>query len=228
MDVSLMKKPAAATIYSLLCKRYPDARDSPARLSKGTAFEVLILTILSAQTTDRAVLLVKEPLFLAYPTPRALAQAKPEDVETIIHSLGYYHAKAQHIIAASRFLVSECDGIVPETMEDLLKIPGVGRKTANIVLYHAFGRNGGIAVDTHVRRLAQRIGFSNTDNVSVIEQDLMAAFPQEQWGDLTDVLIAHGRTICDARKPKCEICPISRYCRFFRSNKINDGKNRLR
>jgi len=213
----VMKKPDAATLYSHLCKRYPDARDSPARLSKGPAFEVLILTILSAQTTDRAVLQVKDPLFAKYPTPTALAQAKAEDVETIIHRLGYYHAKAKHIIAASQVLVSEFDGRVPETMVDLLKIPGVGRKTANIVLYHAHGRNEGVAVDTHVRRLAQRIGFSDTDQVSVIERDLMAAFPQEQWGDLTDVLIAHGRTICDARKPRCEICPISGSCRYFRT-----------
>jgi len=210
-----MKKQDAAKIYSLLCKRYPDARDSPAMLSKGSAFEVLILTILSAQTTDRAVLRVKEPLFFTYPTPAALAAADIEEVELIIHSLGYYHAKAKHIIAASKTLLSEFDGRVPETMEELLKIPGVGRKTANIVLYHALGRNEGIAVDTHVRRLAQRIGFSETDNVSVIERDLMAAFPQEQWGDLTDVLIAHGRVCCDAKRPKCEVCPISRYCRFL-------------
>ena len=212
-----MKKQEAAKIYSLLCKQYPDARDSPAILSKGPAFEVLILTILSAQTTDRAVLKVKDRLFSAYPTPEALARANTENVETIIHSLGYFHAKARNIIAASQALLSEFDGRVPETMEDLLKIPGVGRKTANIVLFHAHGRNEGIAVDTHVRRLAQRIGFSDTDNVGVIERDLMAAFPPDQWGDLTDVLIAHGRTICDARRPKCEICPISRYCRYFQT-----------
>jgi endonuclease-3 len=213
-----MKKQDAAKIYSLLCKRYPGARDSPAMLSKGSAFEVLILTILSAQTTDRAVLRVQEPLFFTYPTPAALAAADIKDVEMIIHSLGYFHAKAKHVIAASQALLSEFDGRVPETMEELLKIPGVGRKTANIVLSHALGRNEGIAVDTHVRRLAQRIGFSDTDNVSVIERDLMAAFPQEQWGDLTDVLIAHGRACCDAKKPKCEVCPISRYCRFFRTS----------
>ena len=214
-----MKKHYAAKIYSLLCKQYPDARDSPAQLSHGPAFEVLILTILSAQTTDRAVLKVKDPLFSAYPTPETLAKAKPETIETIIHSLGYFHAKAKHIIAASQAIVSEFKGNVPETMEELLKIPGVGRKTANIVLYHALGRNEGIAVDTHVRRLAQRIGFSDTDKVTVIERDLMAAYPREQWGDITDVLIAHGRACCDAKKPKCEICPISRYCRFFQTLK---------
>ena len=214
-----MKKQDAAKIYSLLSRRYPDARDSPARLSKGPAFEVLILTILSAQTTDRAVLKVKDPLFSAYPTPAALAKASAEDVERIIHSLGYFHAKAKNIIAASQAILSESDGTVPETMEELLKIPGVGRKTANIVLSHALGKNEGIAVDTHVRRLAQRIGFSDTDNVNVIEQDLIALFPQEQWGDITDLLIAHGRTCCDAKKPKCGICPIIRYCRFFKNLK---------
>ena len=216
-----MKNQEAATLYSLLKNTYPDARDSPAMLSRGSAFEVLILTILSAQTTDRAVLSVKTPLFSTYPNPSALAQARTEDVETIIHSLGFYHAKAKHIITASQILLSEFGGEVPETIEGLLKIPGVGRKTANIVLYHALGRNEGIAVDTHVRRLAQRIGFSDTDNVSVIEQDLMAAFPQEQWGDLTDVLIAHGRTCCTAKKPRCDTCPISRYCRYFQARAKN-------
>ena len=210
-----MKKQDAARIYAALLKRYPESKDVPAAVARGTPFVVLILTILSAQTTDRAVLQVKKPLFSRYPTPSVLAQAKPEEVETIIHSLGYFHAKAKHIIAASQALLSEFGGRVPESMDDLLKIPGVGRKTANIVLYHAHGRNEGIAVDTHVRRLAQRIGFSDTDNVSVIERDLMAAFPQEQWGDLTDVLIAHGRMICDARKPKCGICAINHYCRYF-------------
>jgi endonuclease-3 len=210
-----MKKQDAAQIYSLLVRQYPDARNSPAIISKGSAFEVLILTILSAQTTDRAVLKVQEPLFTNYPTPSALAQAKAEEVELIIHSLGYYHAKARNIIAASQALLSTFGGDVPESMDELLTIPGVGRKTANIVLYHALGRNEGIAVDTHVRRLAQRIGFSTTDNVTVIERDLMALFPQEQWGDLTDVLISHGRACCDAKKPRCEICPISSRCRYY-------------
>ncbi|MFA4824637.1 MAG: endonuclease III [Methanoregula sp.] len=210
-----MKKQDAAQCYSLLARHYPDARDSPAMLSKGSAFEVLVLTILSAQTTDRAVLMVREPLFKKYPTPSALAKAGTEDVEMIIHSLGFYHAKARNIIAASRVLLSDFKGIVPESMDELLTIPGVGRKTANIVLYHALGRNEGIAVDTHVRRLAQRIGFSNTDNVTVIERDLMALFPQEQWGDLTDVLIAHGRVCCDAKKPRCEVCPIRARCRYY-------------
>jgi endonuclease III len=211
-----MKKQDAARIYSALLKRYPDAREAPETVARGTPFEVLILTILSAQTTDKAVLKVRKPLFSKYPNPAKLAKAKVEDVEPIIHSLGYYHAKAKNIIAASRTVLDTFGGTVPETMEELLTIPGVGRKTANIVLYHALGKNEGIAVDTHVRRLAQRIGFSDTDNVEKIERDLMGLFPRDIWGDLTDVLIAHGRATCDAKKPLCAECVISYACRYYR------------
>jgi endonuclease-3 len=213
-----MKKQDAARIYSALLQRYPDAREAPETVARGSPFEVLVLTILSAQTTDKAVLKVKKPLFTKYPTPEKLATAKQADVEKIIHSLGYYHAKAKNIIAASQALLDNFGGSVPETMDELLTIPGVGRKTANIVLYHALGKNEGIAVDTHVRRLAQRIGFSETDNVAVIERDLMALFPRNGWGDVTDVLIAHGRATCDARKPRCEECVISRECRWYRES----------
>ncbi len=213
-----MNRKEAARIYTALLARYPDARDSPERVSRGTAFQVLILTILSAQTTDRAVLKVKKDLFSRYPTPEKLAGAKVEDVETIIHSLGFFHAKARNIIAAGQVLTERFSGSVPETMEELLTIPGVGRKTANIVLYHAHGRNEGIAVDTHVRRLAQRIGFSDTDNVAVIERDLMALFPEKDWGDLTDVLISHGRSTCIAKKPLCSVCIITQWCRYYREN----------
>jgi endonuclease-3 len=202
-------------MYAALLKRYPDARESPETVCRGTPFEVLILTILSAQTTDKAVLKVKKPLFSKYPTPAKLAGANAEDVEEIIHSLGYYHAKAKHIIAASQALLTTFNGIMPGTMDELLTIPGVGRKTANIVLYHALGKSEGIAVDTHVRRLAQRIGFSDTDNVALIERDLMALFPRELWGDVTDVLIAHGRATCVAKKPFCPECVIKEVCRYY-------------
>jgi endonuclease-3 len=213
-----MKKQDAARIYSLLKKQYPHARESPTTVCRGTPFEVLILTILSAQTTDRAVILVKEPLFSAYPTPEALARAEILKLEPIIHSLGFYHAKARHIIAAAKTLISDFGGTVPDTMDELLSIPGVGRKTANIVLYHGYGKNNGIAVDTHVRRLAQRIGFSDTDDVNVIERDLMALFPKTEWGDLTDVFIAHGRVCCTAKKPQCPSCVIRTSCRYYRTN----------
>lgn len=212
----IMKQQDAARIYAALMERYPDARERPETVARGTPFEVLILTILSAQTTDKAVLKVKPALFAKYPTPAKLARAKAEDVEPIIHSLGYYHAKAKNIVAASATLLEQFGGRVPETMEELLTIPGVGRKTANIVMYHALGKNEGIAVDTHVRRLAQRIGFADTDNVEVIERDLMKLFPRDQWGDLTDVFIAHGRATCDAKKPLCTDCAIKTMCRYYR------------
>ena len=216
-----MKKQDAARIYSLLFHEYPHASESPTTVCRGTPFEVLILTILSAQTTDRAVILVKKPLFSAYPTPKALTSAELTDVEPIIHSLGFYHAKARHIIAAANVLMTDFGGKVPDTMEELLTIPGVGRKTANIVLYHGYGQNHGIAVDTHVRRLAQRIGFSDTDDVATIEQDLMALFPQKEWGDLTDVFIAHGRACCTAKKPQCPSCVIRSLCRYYRNLTVN-------
>jgi len=216
-----MRKKDAQIIYSLLLEHYPDALDSPTTVGKGTAFEILILTILSAQTTDKAVLAIKKLLFSKYPTPVTLAKTKIVDVEKIIHSLGFYHAKARHIISAAKMIVKDFDGSIPQTMEGLLTIPGVGRKTANIVLYHALDKNVGIAVDTHVRRLAESIGFSNTNNVSIIERNLMAIFPQDQWGDLTDVLIIHGRACCTAKKPQCEICPISKYCRYFQDLRKN-------
>lgn len=215
-----MNEKDAKRIWTLLIRRYPDARESPEAVCRGTPFEVLVLTILSAQTTDRAVLKVKGPLFKKYPTPEKLAKARQADVEKIIRSLGYFHAKAANIIAAAGIVQSKFHGKVPATMDELLSLPGVGRKTANIVLYHAYGRNEGIAVDTHVRRLAQRIGFSDSGNPAIIERDLMALFLPETWGDLTDLLIAHGRATCDAKKPRCDACPLMRSCRFFSEKRV--------
>jgi endonuclease-3 len=211
-----MNRRDAARIYSLLVQTYPDAREPIDKVCRGTPFEVLILTILSAQTTDAAVLKVRKPLFSRYPDMGSLGAARLSDVEAIIHSLGFYHAKAKNIIAAAQVVQNDFSGRVPATMEELLTIPGVGRKTANIVLYHGHAKNEGIAVDTHVRRLAQRIGFADTDDVKVIEQDLMKLFPKKDWGDVTDVLIAHGRATCDAKKPRCTECVIKGMCRWVR------------
>ncbi|MDD1673412.1 MAG: endonuclease III [Methanomicrobiales archaeon] len=182
---------------------------------RGSPYQVLILTILSAQTTDLAVDKVRNPLFTRYPAAISLAQAQPEEVEEIIHSLGFFHMKARHIIGAAQALVDRFSGEVPSTIEDLLTLPGVGRKTANIVLYHAFGKNEGIAVDTHVKRLAVRIGFSDSPDQDRIERDVMEYFPKDNWGLLTDLFIAHGRAICIAKKPQCPVCPINPYCRYY-------------
>jgi endonuclease-3 len=208
-----MDKKKARLIFSILAGRYPDrwARERYA----ATPYEVLITTILSAQTTDKSVDAVRDALFSRFPDPESLAIADVAEVEEIIHPTGFFHMKAKHIIAASRSLVEQFSGTVPDTMEDLLTIPGVGRKTANIVLYHAFGTNMGVAVDTHVFRLAGRLGFSESGNAGGIEKDLMHLFPKEEWGVLTDVLISHGRAVCTARKPACSICPVSHLCRYY-------------
>jgi endonuclease-3 len=209
-----MNTQTACELFRILSKEYPDASYIPH--DDATPFEILVLTILSAQTTDRAVEGVRERLFSSYPTPGALAAADPADVEDIIHSTGFFRMKAKHIISAARMVKNEYNGTVPDTMDKLLRIPGVGRKTANIVLFHAFGKNEGVAVDTHVFRLAGRIGFSRGKTAEQVESDLMQFYEKEQWGRLTDLLIAHGRSVCDAKKPLCEACIIRGYCRYYR------------
>jgi endonuclease-3 len=216
-----MDKKKARRIFTILTRRYPDrwARDRYA----SSPFEILITTILSAQTTDKSVDAVRDVLFSRFPDPESLATAAIADVEKIIYSTGFFHTKAKHIIAASRSLSEQFSGVVPDTMEDLLTIPGVGRKTANIVLYHAYGKNRGVAVDTHVFRLAGRLGFSESGTAEGIEQDLMNLFPEDNWGALTDILISHGRAVCTARKPACFACPVSHLCRYY-SEVIQQGK----
>jgi endonuclease-3 len=208
-----MDRSTAQAVYTLLKKTYPGA-DTHHRPGF-SPYRSLIATILSAQTTDRSVDEVSGQLFARFPTPGTLAEARVEEVENIIHKTGFYHMKARRIIDASSMLVQEFGGTVPDTMEDLLKIPGVGRKTANIVLYHSFGKLEGVAVDTHVLRLAQLTGFSDSNDVKIVEQDLMAIFPKKLWGIITDLLISHGRKICIARRPRCRECVISFYCRYY-------------
>jgi endonuclease III len=209
-----MDRETANKVYQALISCYPEA--STHHRATAPPFESLIATILSAQTTDKSVDEVVGPLFARYPTPDALARAGAEDVEKIIHKTGFFHMKARRIIDASAMLVSEFGGKVPDTMEFLLRIPGVGRKTANIVLYHSFGKQEGIAVDTHVLRLSQLIGFSDNNDAAGVETDLMTLFPREEWGKLTDLMISHGRKICIARRPKCTVCPIRQYCRYYK------------
>jgi len=205
-----------SAIFETLAAVYPHACDPQDFFS--SPFQVLVLTILSAQTTDAQVWAIRGPLFARYPTPASLAGADPAELEAIIHPTGFFRAKARHIMGAARMLVDEFGGEVPETMEELVRLPGVGRKTANIVLYHALGRNEGIAVDTHVLRLAQRIGYTDRSDPEGVERDLMACHPRDRWGPLTDLLIAHGRAVCTARKPRCAECPIAGHCRYFRDN----------
>jgi endonuclease-3 len=178
----------------------------------------LIATILSAQTTDVSVNAVTSVLFSRYPHPIDLATANQEEVEKIVQKTGFYRAKSKNIISASQMLVAEFGGEVPADMELLQRLPGVGRKTANIVMSHAFSRHEGIAVDTHVKRISMRLGLTIHSNPDQIEQDLCALFPSECWGEINSLFILHGRRICDARRPKCDVCVLSLYCRFFKDN----------
>jgi endonuclease-3 len=217
-----MDKETARQIFFVLSSRYSDAWAK--KRYDLTPYQALITTILSAQTTDASVDAVRGDLFARYPDPGTLAKARQEDVEAIIRSTGFYRMKAKNIIAAASMLVKKFSGKVPDTMEDLLTLPGVGRKTANIVLYHAFRKNEGVAVDTHVFRLAGRIGFSDEKTAEGIEKDLIALFPREDWGILTDLLIAHGRTICLAKKPRCPECPVNSWCRYYHETFLKDNR----
>ena len=178
-------------------------------------FELLVATILSAQCTDKKVNQVTPALFRRYPDPAAFALADLKDVESMIHECGFFHAKADHIVKASRMIMEEYGGEVPRDMEDLTKLPGVGRKTANVVLGDAFGIPG-LPVDTHVKRLSNLIGLVHSDNPEEIESVLCGALSPEKWSQFSHVLILHGRTRCPARRPDCAHCEIAELCDFGR------------
>lgn len=199
----------AAEIDARLKKLYPDAAIA---LAFGSDFQLLVAVILSAQTTDVGVNKVAPVLFARFPTAEALAAADPAVVEDIIRPTGFFRNKTKNIIGAATRIVAEYGGEVPPEMDDLLTLPGVARKTANIVLYNAFGKAEGVAVDTHVFRLSHRLGLSAEEDTGKVERDLMALFPREDWGPLTYRLIEHGRAICDAKRPICGQCVLSDLC----------------
>lgn len=215
----MMERKTACAIYQALRERYPPAIEGG--ISYGDPFRVLVLTILSAQTTDRAVAAVGPHLFSKYPTPKDLAAADPAEVGEIIRPTGFYRVKARHIIGAARMIMDECEGQVPRTLKDLTHLPGVGRKTANIVLSNAYGIDEGIAVDTHVRRISGLLGLTDETDPDKVEQDLTAIFPKEVWGDINALLVQHGRAVCIARRPRCEACTLTPWCRYFK--KENQG-----
>jgi len=199
----------APQILSRLRAAYPDAHCA---LHHRNAFELLCATILSAQCTDARVNLVTPVLFAAYPTPEALARARPEDVEAIIKSTGFFRNKTRSLIGMAQALVAEHGGVVPRTMEQLRVLPGVGRKTANVILGNAYGINEGITVDTHVARLSRLLGLTREADPAKIEQDLMPLFPRAEWGLLSHLLLFHGREVCIARRPRCGECVLSDLC----------------
>ena len=209
------RRPARArapAILERLATAYPDARCS---LDFRSPFELAVATILSAQCTDKRVNMVTPRLFETYPTPAALAAAKQEDVEALIKTTGFFRNKAKSLLGLSAALEAKYGGEVPAELDSLVELPGVGRKTANVILGNAFGRNEGIVVDTHVARVSTRLGLTaHTDPVK-IEQDLVALFPRDRWTILAHYLIEHGRRICEARLPKCSQCPLADLCPSF-------------
>jgi endonuclease-3 len=199
----------ARRILDILEKAHPEARCA---LSHRNAFELAVATILSAQCTDERVNKVTPLLFARYPEARTLAAAPLADVEEIVRSTGFFRAKARSITGFARGLVERHGGEVPRTMEALVPLPGVGRKTANVVLGHAFDVNEGIAVDTHVLRVTNRLGLAKGDDPLKVEAQLMKLVPRELWTRTTDLLIFHGRKVCDARRPACGVCPLFAHC----------------
>jgi endonuclease-3 len=202
------------SILSRLRSQYDLSQSRDEFLHFTNPYETLIATILSAQTTDRCVNMVTKELFSRYPDIAALARAEIQDVEEIIHPTGFYHTKARSIIAASQMVMTEFQGRVPDEMEDLIRLPGVGRKTANIVLDHAFSKTAGIAVDTHVRRVSMRLGITDKRDPDRIETDLISFFPQDSWAEVNGLFILHGRRVCTARKPACDRCVLFDLCRY--------------
>ncbi|MDI9633923.1 MAG: endonuclease III [Methanolinea sp.] len=207
-----MDREHARRIYGILERLYMEPGSPRTFLSFDNPYQILVMTILSARTTDRSVNAIKDRLFSRYPRPADLAAADPRELEEIIRPLGFYREKARRLIGTARALVGRFGGEVPRTMDDLLSLPGVGRKTANIVLDHAFGVHEGVAVDTHVARLSRRLGFTRRRDPAGIERDLMALFPRDTWGNLNYLLIRHGRAVCTARNPSCATCPLGHLC----------------
>jgi len=199
----------ATEIQRRLAEAYPDAH---CELDHRNAFELAVATVLSAQCTDKRVNMVTPELFRRWPTPAALAEASLEEIEDVIRSTGFYRNKAKSIQGLARALMADHGGEVPAAMDALVVLPGIGRKTANVVLGNAFGLNEGIVVDTHVARLSARFGLTRETDAVRIERALMPLFARETWAQLSQLLIWHGRRVCDARRPRCGDCLLNDLC----------------
>ncbi|MGG6380250.1 endonuclease III [Paenarthrobacter sp. NEAU-H11] len=216
----LALKRRARRINRALAEKYPYAH---AELDFRNPFELLVATVLSAQTTDVTVNQVTRVLFARYPDARALAEADPGDLETILKPTGFFRAKARNVIALCTRLVDEYNGVVPGRLEDLVTLPGVGRKTANVVLGNGFGIPG-ISVDTHFARLANRFGWTQSDDPVQIERDVAELFDRKDWTMLSHRVIFHGRRVCHARKPACGACPVATWCPSFGLGETDPAK----
>lgn len=204
-----MPKNDVSKIIPILKKEYPGFTTA---LLHANPLQLLVSTILSAQCTDARVNIVTKTLFRKYKTAHDYANADLKKFEQEIHSTGFYHNKAKNVTGAAKMIIDKFKGKVPDSMEELIQLPGVARKTANIVLSHGYGKIEGIAVDTHVRRVSFRLGLTKNEDPVKIEQDLMSITPKKEWAHLSDLLIAHGRAICAAGKPKCPECVLGSLC----------------
>jgi endonuclease III len=200
-------------LSGLLQKTYPDAE---CELHYHSPLQLLVAVILSAQCTDKRVNMVTPGLFKKYPDAKAFAEVSQEDLEAATRSTGFYKNKARNIRLCCQAIMDRFGGKVPQTMEELISLDGVGRKTANVILNVAFGKNEGVCVDTHVLRLSERLGLSKETTPEKVEQDLMKLFPREKWGDITTWLIWHGRRRCFARNPDCENCELGTICPSYK------------
>ena len=209
-----MNKKDAIDMIETLKKTYPDATCS---LNFKTPFEIVIAVMLSAQCTDERVNKTTPELFKKYPTIEDFANCDINELEEIIHPCGFYKKKAKNAKACAQKILSDFNGIVPKTMEELTSLPGVGRKSANVILLEAFGIANGIAVDTHAKRISNKIGLSKEKEPTKIEQDLLKIFPKEYLKDVNHLFVWHGRNTCTARNPKCENCAIKKYCKTYKT-----------
>jgi len=203
------RRDRAARIYDLLEKEYPQARTA---LTHTNPFELAVATILSAQCTDERVNMVTPELFRRFPDADALAAAPLGELEEVIHSTGFFRSKARNLVGMAKAILEGHGGELPRTLTELTKLPGIGRKTGNVILGNAFGIDEGVVVDTHVKRLSGRMGFTRETTPEKVEKDLMDIFPRERWTPLSHLLIFHGRGSCPARKPRCGECVVAHLC----------------
>ena len=216
----VQKKVRARAIYRILSKTYPNVR---CELNYKTAYQLLVATVLSAQCTDKRVNQTTPALFKKYPNPVKMAQADIKDIQRLVKSTGFYRAKAKNIKTLSSKIITDFDGKVPNKLESLITLPGVGRKTANVVLGHAFGIPG-ITVDTHFGRLSRRFGWSKENNPVKVEFEVTELIPEKEWTNLSQRMIWHGRRVCHSRKPACGACPITKYCPSYGMGEIDPIK----
>ena len=207
-----MKQNDVIDIIKILKNTYPEAKCS---LDFTTPFEMLVAVVLSAQCTDDRVNKTTPSIFAKYSTPEDFDKIPLEELESLIHPCGFYKNKAKNIKAAAHKIIQDFNGKVPQTMEELMSLPGVGRKTANVIMLEAFDNPQGIAVDTHVKRISNKIGLSSEKEPEKIEQDLLKQIPKECYKDVNHIFIWHGRNICTARSPQCSQCPINKYCKHY-------------